>query len=343
LGLEVRSDALSQNGDGGGFDVFDRDGEASVHRGERFAAVNEILSGAGAGAPVDEVADEVGRGLVVGPRGADETRRVLHDVLAHSDARDELLHIEENLRVEELARLGGLASGRRGEDALLFLKRRIVDLDVEHEAVELRFRERIRSLLVDRVLRRDDEERLRKRPRLVSDRDLALLHRLKERRLRLRRRAVDFVREQNVRKDRTLHESERTPTLPVFLEHRRARDVRRRQVGRKLDALELHVENLRERRDGQRLREPGNPLQKTVPARKDGGENLTNHVLLPDDDLRQLVLDRDSSLSELLKERAEIARAPLRLQFLRRLRRLRTLRLRSGFFKTFRRHDMRSS
>ena len=36
----------------------------------------------------------------------------------------------------------------------------IIDLDVEHEAVELRFGQRIGSFLLDRVLRGDDEERI---------------------------------------------------------------------------------------------------------------------------------------------------------------------------------------
>ena len=37
--------------------------------------------------------------------------------------------------------------------------RRIVDDDVEHEPVELRFGQRIRAFLLDRVLRRQHEER----------------------------------------------------------------------------------------------------------------------------------------------------------------------------------------
>jgi hypothetical protein len=36
----------------------------------------------------------------------------------------------------------------------------MLDDDVEHEAIELRFRQRIRAFELDRVLRREDVERL---------------------------------------------------------------------------------------------------------------------------------------------------------------------------------------
>ena len=66
----------------------------------------------------------------------------------------------------------------------------------EQEAVELRLGQRERALELDRVLRREHEERLGQRVRLAVDGDLPLLHRLEQRRLRLRRRAVDLVGEE---------------------------------------------------------------------------------------------------------------------------------------------------
>ena len=45
-------------------------------------------------------------------------------------------------------------------DVELLVFRRVLDDDVEHEAIELRFGQRIGALELDRVLRREDEERL---------------------------------------------------------------------------------------------------------------------------------------------------------------------------------------
>ena len=84
------------------------------------------------------------------------------------------------------------------------------DEALEHEAVHLRLRERIGAFLLDRVLRREDEERIRQAIRLVADRDLALLHRFEKGRLHLGGRAVDFVREKDVREDGPLLRGELT-------------------------------------------------------------------------------------------------------------------------------------
>ena len=76
---------VAKDGDGDFFDIIDGDAKAAVHGGEGLAAVDEVLAGAGAGAPIDELFDEFGRGLVLGARGADEPRDVFDDVLADSD------------------------------------------------------------------------------------------------------------------------------------------------------------------------------------------------------------------------------------------------------------------
>ena len=57
---------------------------------------------------------------------------------------------------------------------------------------------RIGTLLLDRVLRGEDVERLAELVGLALHRHPVLLHRLEQRRLRLRRRPVDFVREEQV-------------------------------------------------------------------------------------------------------------------------------------------------
>ena len=115
-------------------------------------------------------------------------------------------------RPESTLRTSGflLTRGRR-EDLLLFLGRRVVDLDVEHEAVELGFGQRVGAFLLDRVLRGDREERLGQLIGRLPDRHFPLLHRLQQRRLRLRGRAVDLVGQQDVGEDRPFHEAEIPP------------------------------------------------------------------------------------------------------------------------------------
>ena len=69
-------------------------------------------------------------------------------------------HATMRSRVEDLREFRALGARTHRHDLLLVFQRGVIDLDVEHEAVELRFRQRIGSFLLDGVLRGDDEERL---------------------------------------------------------------------------------------------------------------------------------------------------------------------------------------
>ena len=64
------------------------------------------------------------------------------------------------LAVDDVARAAGsVMPGGAAGDGDLLVARGIIDADHEHEAVELRLGQRIGALLLDRVLRRQDEER----------------------------------------------------------------------------------------------------------------------------------------------------------------------------------------
>ena len=54
---------------------------------------------------------------------------------------------------------GAGRAGRPGDDLHLVVLREVVHHDVEHEAIELRLGQRIGAFLLDRVLRREHEER----------------------------------------------------------------------------------------------------------------------------------------------------------------------------------------
>ena len=118
------------------------------------------------------------------------------------------------------------------------------------------------------------------------DRHLPLLHRLEQRRLRLRRGAVDLVREEEVREDRARPELE---VAVALVPDRRARHVRRHEVGRELDAGEAHAQNLRERARGERLREARVVLEQDVSVREEAEPDELERLPLADDRLLDLV------------------------------------------------------
>ena len=179
------------------------------------------------------------------------------------------------------------------DDGELLVVLRVADQHLQHEAVDLRLRQRVRPLGLDRVLRRHHEERLGNAVRVVADRDLSLLHHLEERRLHLRGRAVDLVGEQEVAEDRPELGVERALLLAV---DPRADEVRGHEVGRELDARERPAEHAGRRLDRQRLREPGNALDEEVTLREEAHEHPLEHRVLPGDD----AADLEERLLELL-------------------------------------------
>ena len=73
---------------------------------------------------------------------------------------------------------------------------RVADFDTHQETVELRLRQWIRAVMIGRILCRDHHEGLFQRIGTAVYCHLPLIHRFQQRRLRLRGRAVNFVREQ---------------------------------------------------------------------------------------------------------------------------------------------------
>ena len=226
------------------------------------------------GVDVDRRVDELAQHVDVRRRDAPLDRRLVHPHLQHLD---------------------------------FFARARIADAQHHREAVQLRLGQRVDAFLLDRVLRRQHPERIVEREGGVGERDLPLLHRLEQRALRLRRRAVDLVGEQDVREDRPLLDAEGRRLRVVDA---RAEDVGRQQVGRELHALELRRDRLRQGRRRQRLGDAGDALEQQVAAagpgapfrhrERDGGEERRQHPpdqrVLPDDHLADLVLETGDDL-----------------------------------------------
>ena len=108
----------------------------------------------------------------------------------------------------------------------------------------------------------------------------ALLHRLEQRGLRLGRRPVDLVGQDEPGEQRPVPERELAGTL---VPHERAGDVGRQQVGRELDAAERQAERLRERAGGEGLAEARVVLDEHVPAGEHRGEDEFERPTLADD------------------------------------------------------------
>jgi hypothetical protein len=174
---------------------------------------------------------------------------------------------------------------REVEHLELALRIRVLELDLEQEPVELGLRKRMDPLVLVRVLRRDHEERVGQPLRLAVDRHLPLLHRLEQRRLRARRRAVDLVREEHVREHDAGHEHR----LASSHDHL-AGELSRSRVRRELHPLELRTQHVRDRSSEERLRATGRPLDQDVSTGEGGDEQQLDCAILPQDDLLDFLL-----------------------------------------------------
>jgi hypothetical protein len=250
---------------------------------------------------VPALVHEVRRARLIRACGGDQFDGIADDLLGHRHLAHEIMKLEHILAGEQ--RLDRAVARRSGllHDRDLVLLRQVVDHHVEHEAVELRLGQRIRALHLDRVLRGQHEERLGQGVAHAGGGDLMLLHGLEQGCLCLGRRPVDLVRENDVGEDRAGDEGQ-LAALGGVLEDFRARDVRRHEVGRELHALELQVENLRERFDEQGFGQTGCAGDQAMTAGKESDENLLHDLTLADDDLAEFLLNLGVARPELLDQ-----------------------------------------
>ena len=209
LGLKIGAHSVPQHGDGDPSHVVNGHRKPPIHGRQGLATVDQKQAGPRAGPPIDQFPDKFRGRFVIGACGPHQSRYVFHHIFADRHRSDQLLQVHYRAAREDFAHLHFLVAAPHRQNPFLFVRRRVADLDVEHEPVQLRFGQRIGSFLLDRVLRGDGEERVGQLVCLASDRNLPFLHRLQQSGLRLGRRAVDFVGQQDVREDRPFHEPER--------------------------------------------------------------------------------------------------------------------------------------
>ncbi len=92
-----------------------------------------------------------------------------------------------------------------------------------------------------------------------------------------RRRAIDLVDEQDIRKHRPGHEFERALGL---VEDRKAGDVRRQQIGSALQAAKLPAQGLRNRAREHRLADARDVVEQQMAAAEEGGYGKQDLLLL---------------------------------------------------------------
>ncbi len=136
-----------------------------------------------------------------------------------------------------------------------------------------------------------------KRISLVADRDLAFLHRLEQRALHFGRRTVDFVGQDQVRKNRTELGRE---LAAAGIVNQRADQIGGQKVGRELQTLKAGLNAGRHCLDGQRFGEAGNAFEQDVTVGEQAEQEPVDQIFLSDDDVTDLLAQRRNPLSQLL-------------------------------------------
>ena len=174
------------------------------------------------------------------------------------------------------------------QNLALRLRIGIADAHAHQETVQLRFRQRIGAVVLHRILRRDHHERLRQRPGAAVDGHLHFVHGFEQRRLRLRRGAVDLVGQQKIREHRPWLEFE---FLRVRVVDGDADHVAGQHVGGELEPLKFRAHAARQRMRQSSFADPRNIFNQQVPARQKTGERKTQHVRFSADGAAQHRLD----------------------------------------------------
>ena len=179
---------------------------------------------------------------------------------------------------------------------------RVAETCTQQEAVELGFGKRVGAFVLDRVLRCEHQERALERPCHAVCRHLALLHGLEQRRLRLRRRPVDLVREEQVGEHGTGSKFEVDISL---VPDRRARDVGGHEVGSELDAGEPHLRYLGEGARCKCFRETWVVLEQDVTVAEQAEQHEFERLALAHDCALDLVEDLPAQIRELSRAASE--------------------------------------
>ena len=222
--------------------------------------------------------------------GRGESDAVCGDGVVHRDGLDGVLHGEQASGVGDPVErdLLALPGDPVPQDVQLLRLGGVPERDAHQEPVQLRLGKGVGPFVLNGIRGGEHVEGAGQREGLALDRDLALLHRLEQRRLGLGWGSVDLVGEQQAGEQGTAPERELLLALVV---DERPGEVRRQEVRRELRTGELQPEGGREGPGRKRLAETREVLDEDVSARQDRAEDEGERLSLPDDGALDLVED----------------------------------------------------
>ena len=142
-------------------DVLGQGVVAAADEGQRPGREDQVDRGSRA-RPERDVALELGQAVRLGVAGrGGQPDRVLEQAPGRRRRCRRRACIASRPSVDRTARTSGIGAGHPLDDDELLGRRRVADQHLEHEPVDLRLGQRVRALGLDRVLRRQDEERAR--------------------------------------------------------------------------------------------------------------------------------------------------------------------------------------
>ena len=110
-------------------------------------------------------------------------------------------------------------------------------------------------------------------------------------------RAIDFVGQDQVGEDRAELGRELAGSRVI---NQRADQIRRQQIGRKLEALEAGLDAGRQRLDGQRLGQAGHAFEQDVAVGEQAEQQSVDEIFLADDDVARLARATAESIAPAL-------------------------------------------
>ena len=179
------------------------------------------------------------------------------------------------------------------DDARFVGGRRIAEFDPHEKTVELVFREEIGALEFVGILRGDHHEWGRKVMDLPLCAHCRFGHRLEERRLRPRGRAIDLVGEDDVGEDRPPPKQE-CAALP--LQDRNPSNVRGKEIRSALDPTEGTVHAARQGLRQNRLSNPRHVLDEHMAASEQADDDPVDRLRIAQEDRREVLFERGDLL-----------------------------------------------
>ena len=254
------------------------EGESRPSRSARARREHQCLAGARARSPGNYFADIAG--FRSWPRGAHEAQDRIHHRFANRQPPHQALRGNEFIGAHCGLRLALFGTRGVEYDPAFRVTIRVVDIDLHQETIKLRLGKRVSPFLLNRVLGREHMKRAWNIVTAARNRDVLFLHRLQQRGLRARARAIDLVSHQELAEDRTGDKPEAAFTARTLLEHFAADNVRRHEIRGELNAACIEPQHYPHGLHELCLGKSGQSDQEGMATRQDGDQSLLDDAVL---------------------------------------------------------------